>query len=177
MSFSVRSDRSGIEYNGSSVDGLFSQRRNLARPRFLRMLADIARFQIEAPTQAQGVVPDTSVDSFIASCGYGPGFVQDYLTPLGSALWSVPPGRFREFPIRFVVEFLANHGMLRWRRRPVWRVIRGGSCRYVEKLSRPFADSFARRTPVVAVERGKASVRVVDGLGRSGVFGSVRLSV
>ena len=64
-----------------------------------------------------------------------PRFVQDYLAPLGSALWSVPSGKFRQFPIRFVVEFLANHGMLRWKGRPVWRVISGGSCRYVQELS------------------------------------------
>ncbi len=170
MSFSVRSDRSGIEYNGSSLNGLFSQRRNLCRPRFVRMLADIARFQIEAPTQCLAKASSTSVESFVAGGGYGPGFVQDYLIPLGSALWSVPPGKFRQFPMRFVVEFLGNHGMLRWGGRPVWRVIRGGSCRYVEKLARPFATSILHRTPVVALERGKYSVRVVDGAGRSGAF-------
>ena len=109
MSFSVRSDRSGIEYNGSSIDGLLSQRPNLLRPRFLRMPGDIAHFQIEAPTRALGVASDTSVESFAAAGGYGPGFVQDYLTP---------PGKFRKFPIRFVVEFLANHGMPRWKGRP-----------------------------------------------------------
>ena len=170
MSFSVRSDRSGVEYNGSSVGGLFCQRRNLLRPRFLRMLCDIARFQIEAPMQSVGIPPDTSVKSFAAAGSYGPGFLEDYLTPLGSALWSVPPGKFREFPIRFVVEFLANHGMLRWKGRPTWRVVCGGSCRYVQKLSRPFARNIACRTAVVAIERTSDGVRVVDSLGRSGVF-------
>lgn len=170
MSFSVRSDRSGIEYNGSSIDGLFSQRRNMLRPRFLRMLGDIARFQIEAPRQALGTAADTTVGSFVAAGGYGPGFVQDYLTPLGSALWSVPPGKFREFRIRFVVEFLANHGMLQWKGRPTWRVIQGGSCRYVQRLTTPFDGNIARRTAVAAIERGKDSVRVVDSLGRSGAF-------
>lgn len=176
MSFSVRSDRSGVEYNGSSINGLFSQRRNLLRARFLRMLGDIARFQIEAPTRALGLPPDTSVESFLAAGGYGPGFVQDYLSPLGSALWSVPPGTFREFPIRFVVEFLANHGMLRWKGRPVWRVIRGGSCRYVQAVSRRFARSIACQTRVAAVERSKDGARVVDGHGRSGVFDHVILA-
>ena len=176
MSFSVRSDRSGIEYNGSSLNGLFSQRRNLLRARFLRMLGDIARFQVEAPTCAPGMAPDTSVESFLAAGGYGPGFVQEYLSPLGSALWSVPPGTFREFPMRFVVEFLANHGMLRWKGRPVWRVIRGGSYQYVQALSRPFARSIACNTPVAAVERGKDGARVVDGRGRFGVFDHVILA-
>ena len=170
MSFSVRSDRSGIEYNGSSIGGLFSQRRNLLRPRFLRTLGEIARFQMEAPVQALRAAPETSVESFVAKGGYGPGFLEDYLVPLGSSLWSVPPGKFGQFPIRFVVEFLANHGMLRWKGRPVWRVIRGGSSRYVEKLIKPFAASIERRTPVAAVERREDGVWIADGQGRSAVF-------
>lgn len=170
MSFSVRSDRSGIEYCGSSVGSLLVQRRNMVRPRFLRMLGDIARFQIEAPSQARSAARSLSVESFVRAGGYGPGFAEDYLEPLGSALWSVPPGKFRNFPMRFVVEFLDNHGMLRWGRRPLWRVIRGGSCRYVEKLSRPFAERIVRRSPVAAVERRRRSVRLVDGAGRSGRF-------
>ena len=170
MSFSVRSERSGIEYNGSSVTGLFSQRRNIARPRFVRMLADIARFQIEAPSLVRTVFRDASVESFVDVGEYGAGFVEDYLLPLGSALWSVPAGSFRQFPIRFVVDFLDNHGMLRWGRRPQWRVIKGGSCRYVQRLATPFARNILRRTPVVAVERHPASVRLKDASGQTGIF-------
>lgn len=170
MGFSVRSDLSGVEYNGSSVNGLFSQRRNLFRPRFVRMLGDIARFQIEAPRLAASASPDATVEAFVSSGGYGSGFTEDYLVPLGSALWSVPSLRFLQFPIRFVVEFLRNHGMLRWSRRPAWRVIRGGCRRYVERISRPFASSIHCNAPVRAIERRKGCVRVVDSRGRSGRF-------
>ena len=170
MSFSVRSDLSGIEYNGSSVNGLFSQRHNVARPRFLAMLADIARFQIDAPSLATRAARTESVGDFVARGKYGPGFLEDYLIPLGSALWSVPPGRFKDFPIRFVVEFLANHGMLRWGRRPTWRVISGGASRYVERLARPFARNIVRSAPIVAVERRTESVRLVDSSGQRALF-------
>lgn len=170
MSFSVRSDRFGIEYNGSSLNGLFAQRRNACRPRFLRMLGDIARFQIEALALCRRDAAGTSVGAFVSRGGYGPGFVQDYLTPLGSALWSVPPGKFLQFPIRFVVDFLDNHGMLRWGRRPVWRVIRGGSWQYVKRLARPFASRIFRRAPVVALQRSKDRVRLADGSGQSARF-------
>lgn len=120
MSFSVRSDRSGIEFNGASVSGLFCQRRNLIRPRFLRILGDIARFQIEGPAQLRSGGDGQTVADFLAEGGYGPGFADEYLGPLGSALWSVPVGSFRDFPLRFVVEFLENHGMLRWKRCPFY---------------------------------------------------------
>jgi len=41
MSFSVRCDRTGLEWNGSSLNQVFAQRRNLLRPSHWRMLADI----------------------------------------------------------------------------------------------------------------------------------------
>ena len=49
MSFSLTNRRSGLEYNATSLDGLFCQRRNLVSPRFLRMVRDILRFYREAP--------------------------------------------------------------------------------------------------------------------------------
>lgn len=176
MSFSVRSDVSGVEYNGSSVNGLFSQRRNLIRPRFLGMLRDIARFQREAPTLARLVADDTSVESFVTQGRYCRSFVEDYLIPLGSALWSVPQGTFRRFPIRLVVEFLGNHGMLRWSRRPVWRVIRGGSSRYVERISQPFLRNIVPKTPIVAIGRRADGVCVVERSGSCGDFDHVILA-
>ncbi len=36
MSFALTNRRSGLEYNATSLDGLFCQRRNLVSPRFLR---------------------------------------------------------------------------------------------------------------------------------------------
>ena len=176
MSFSVRSDLSGIEYNGSSINGLFCQRRNLARPRFLGMLRDIARFQREAPALAEAAADDTSVESFVTDGKYGRGFVENYLLPLGSALWSVPQGTFRQFPIRLVVEFLGNHGMLRWSGRPAWRVIRGGASRYVKKLSQPFAQSIVLKAPVAAIKRHAHGVRVIERSGAAGEFDHVVLA-
>src|SRR5210317_2023938 len=48
MSFSVRCLRTGLEYQGSSPNGLFAQRRNLLRPSFHRMLLDVIRFNRRA---------------------------------------------------------------------------------------------------------------------------------
>ena len=50
MSFSMRCSRSGLEYQGSSLNGLFAQRANIFRASFHRMLADILRFNRRART-------------------------------------------------------------------------------------------------------------------------------
>jgi len=165
MSFSVRHDGDGVEYNGASLSGLFAQRRNVVRPRFWRMVRDILRFAREAEAALQRIDDSVTVDAWAREHGYSGAFVEWYLVPLGTALWSSPPGVFRAFPMRFVIEFLANHRMLQVTNRPLWRVIRGGSQRYVEKLIAPFRHRIITGAAVRAVTRrpGQVSVDLGDG--------------
>ncbi|MEB3196358.1 MAG: FAD-dependent oxidoreductase [Candidatus Sericytochromatia bacterium] len=159
MSFSVRCARSGLEYNGTSLDTLFAQRRNLFSPSFLGMVREILRFNREGLAQA-GQMPGASVGEWAARHGYSRRFLDHYLIPMGASIWSCPPGQFLQFPVRFVMNFFDNHGMLQVNDRPVWRVIRGGSARYVEALTAPFADRIRRATPVLGVRRLADGVEV-----------------
>jgi predicted NAD/FAD-binding protein len=153
MSFSVRDDRSGLEYNGHSLNTLFAQRLNLLRPRFYRMLADIVRFNREARRLVRNHDDETTVGEFLARHGYSRSFAELYLLPMGAAIWSCPTGTFPQFPIRFIVDFYHNHGLLSVLRRPTWRVIEGGSRTYVEAMTRGFRDRIRLRTPVMGVRR------------------------
>jgi uncharacterized protein len=158
MSFSVRCDDENLEYNGSSLNGVFVQRRNLFRRSFLRMLQDILRFNREATAIAlnpEREAADETVGQFIARHGYSREFAQHYLLPMGAAIWSCPLGVFEDFPIRFIIEFYHHHGLLSLRNRPQWKVIRGGSRRYIEALQRRWGGSVRVRlkTPVTAVRR------------------------
>lgn len=173
MSFSVRCDQTGLEYNGTSVNRLFSQRANLFRPRFYRMVRDILRFNREAQQVMTDSGDDVSVAGYLDANDYGEAFAEKYLVPLGSSLWSCPAGTFRNFPIRFVVEFLSNHAMMQVDGRPTWRVVEGGSQRYVEKLIEPFRDRIRLNTPVRSVQRHADRVRVVDAHGAAGDFDHV----
>jgi predicted NAD/FAD-binding protein len=151
MGFSVRCDQTGLEYNGSSFNGLFALRSNLLRPRFHRMLRDILRFNREAA--ALGTESGQTVGEFLHEFGYGREFAQYYLLPMGAAIWSCPTGTFEQFPIAFVVEFYRNHGLLSITDRPTWRVIEGGSRSYVEALLARFGGPVHLRTPIVRVAR------------------------
>ena len=158
MSFSLRCDRTGLEYNGTSFNGLFAQRRNLVRPSFIRMLRDILRFNREAARMVlQGEWSDcrdeTTVAEFVNFGRYSREFVEHYLLPMGSAIWSCPIGTFAQFPIRFIVEFYQNHGMLNLRDRPVWRVVDGGSRTYVHEILRRFSGRVLKSTPIHRVRR------------------------
>lgn len=153
MSFSVRNDASGLEYNGTSLNGLFAQRRNLVRPGFISMLAEILRFHREAPALLRDDGDESTLGAYLDAHRFRGRFVDDYLVPMGAAIWSTDPARMFDFPARFFVRFLHNHGMLTVNDRPVWRVIRGGSARYVERLVAPFRDRIRLRSPVELIRR------------------------
>ena len=176
MSFSVRCERSGIEWNGSSLNQVFVQRSNLARPAHWRMLADIVRFHREAP-EALATLDDTvSVSAWLTLRGYASGFVNRYLLPLGASLWSCSTERFATFPMRFVIEFLDNHRMLQNNGRPTWRTVVGGSRAYLGPLTAPFADRIRVSSPVERVMRGPGGVAVQLAGGGSETFDEIVLA-
>ena len=168
MSFSVRDEASGLEYNGSTLNTLFAQRRNLLRPSFLGMVKDILRFNREAPqwlVESSGEMP---LGELLARGAYGRAFIDHYVVPMGAAIWSTDASLMMSFPARFFVRFLHNHGMLSVADRPVWRTVTGGSARYVEKLTQPFRHRILLDTPVESVAR-LADAVIVKARGRDAV--------
>lgn len=151
MSFSVRNERTGLEYNGHSLNTLFSQRRNLLRLSFYRLVADILRFNRIALRDDGD--EQMTVGEFLTRRRFSRSFAENYLLPMGAAIWSCPIGTFARFPIRFIVEFYRNHGLLNLTDRPTWRVVTGGSRRYVDAMTRPYRDRIRLRTPVTQARR------------------------
>jgi len=163
MSFSVRNEGSGLEYMGSNLNSLFAQRRNLLRPAFHGMLRDILRFNREAPRL---LAPDSSgsagltLGEFLHRQRYSRPFIDDYIVPMGAAIWSAPPQAIRRMPAVFFVRFFDNHGMLTVNDRPQWRVVSGGSRSYVDKLVAGFRDRIRLNTPVESIRRLKGHVEI-----------------
>lgn len=160
MGFSVRCDRTGIEYNGSSLNGVFTQRSNLWSPRFYRFLADVLRFNREAPRHLAQTSEEMTVGEYLKQHNYCREFANWYLIPMGAAIWSCPTGTFEQFPIRFIIEFYKNHGLLQIWNRPQWRVVQGGSREYVQKLTSPYIDRIRLKCPVQEVTRNGDEVHV-----------------
>ena len=148
MSFSVRSDTSGWEYCGSSLAGLFAQRRNLVRPTFYWMLRDILRFNRLATELLNEEMPaESTLGDFILANVFGREFIENYLLPMGAAIWSAAPGRMLEFPARSFARFFANHGLLSLRDRPQWRTVTGGGGAILTPFSGPVHSMFCRTAP------------------------------
>jgi predicted NAD/FAD-binding protein len=135
MSFSLRCESSGLEYNGTSLNSLFAQRRNLLRPSFLRMIADILRFNTRAKAWLRDTAAaDVTLGEFVAAGGYSRQFVDHYIVPMGRAIWSAEASAMLGFPARFFIGFFDRHGFLNVDDRPVWQTVKGGSREYVRAL-------------------------------------------
>ncbi len=160
MSFSVRSDADDFEYNGATLNALFTQRRNLLRPAFLAMIRDILRFNRRASALLKESGGETPLGEWLAQGRYGRAFIEHYIVPMGAAIWSTDPDAMLAFPARFFLRFLHNHGLLALNDRPEWRVIQGGSARYVERLIAPFRDRIRLQSPVEWIRRLPGSVIV-----------------
>lgn len=160
MSFSVQDPRTGIEYNGSNLNQVFAQRRNLLSPGFWGMLREILRFNSQAlrDLDEQRITADTTLGAYLRENRYGQRFIEHYIVPMGSAIWSMSPGEMQRFPLQFFVRFCKNHGLLSVTNRPQWRVVSGGSRSYVSALSAGFVERIRLNCPVYRVERDLGGV-------------------
>lgn len=155
MSLAVRDERHDLEW-GTNASRLFSQRRNLVKPTFLAMIGEVLRWNRLGQQILAGTVDVDElapVGDVLAERRFSARFFDWYLTPLAAAIWSADPATVDRFPIATFCRFLDNHGMLSLGERPAWRTVTGGSRRYVEALTAPFADRILTGTPVRAVER------------------------
>lgn len=160
MSFSVHSERTGLEYNAGTLNGLFCQRRNLLRPRFYRMVADILRFYRESPALLEGDAQGPALGDYLREHRYSPMFIDEHLIPMASALWSSPSDRVLQFPARYLVQFMANHHMLSAGARPAWRVVKGGSSAYIRALESRWRVEARLSSAVQSVRRVEGGVEI-----------------
>jgi len=177
MSFSVTHRPTGLEYCGSSLNHLFAQRRNLLRPRFWRMLGQINRFNTEAVAAlGDPRYENHTVGDYVRERGYGEDFLQLYLVPMSSAVWSTPPALMLEFPAVTLLRFFHNHGFLGLHTQHPWLTVVNGAKAYVERLTAPFQDLIRLKRGAASVRRTGGRVQVTDVTGHSEMYDQVILA-
>ncbi|RYG01863.1 MAG: NAD/FAD-binding protein, partial [Caulobacteraceae bacterium] len=170
MSFAVSLDEGRFEY---AAPALFAQRRNVFRPRFWKMLAELVRFYRRAPRDIAALKdPDLSLGDYLKSRKFGAAFRDDHLLPMAAAIWSSPAHTLNDYPAEAFIRFCTNHGLLKFVGRPLWRTVEGGSRVYVEKLARAL-DGVRLARPVTRVERVPQGVIVHDAQGGAELFDHV----
>jgi predicted NAD/FAD-binding protein len=173
MSFAVTADAGRFEWKGGgngwreTASGLFAQPRNLLSPSYLWMLRDILKFNTQSiKDQTAGTLAGLTLGEYFKLRKFAPRLLTDYLAPMGAAIWSAPAAEMLDFPAENFVAFFRNHRLLQYDR-PVWRTVKGGSRRYVEKLTSAFRDQLRLGCAVTAIERTSHGVVIRDSHGRS----------
>ncbi|MBP2571524.1 MULTISPECIES: NAD(P)/FAD-dependent oxidoreductase [Agrobacterium tumefaciens complex] len=172
MSFAVSLDNGDFEYSGGTGLGLLAQKRNVLRPRFWAMVADLLRFYRNAPRDLH-LMGNTSLDEYLTHNRYGSAFRDDHLYPMAAAIWSTPAMEVGRYPAAHFIKFCRNHGLLLLRDRPVWRTVVGGSREYVKRITAPFADRIRLSTPVTRIRRLPRGVELTTADGKTARFDDV----
>ena len=181
MSFSVKAAgstaRQTLEWNGSSLNTVFAQRRNILSARFLRMLRDVMRFNKMATALAQSgedAALMQPLGDFLRQHAFSTEFRDWYFLPMIGCIWSCPVTQMLQFPVATMIRFCHNHGLLQVSDRPQWWTVKGGARQYVEKIVAGIADK-RLNTPVRRIERDATGVRVITD-GRAEHFDKVVLA-
>ena len=179
MGFAVSSNNGSLEWAGRTsgiLDGLFARRRNIVSFAHLNMIREMFRFNKSAlADRAAGRLTSESIGAYLDRGGYSRRFRDEYLVPMGAAIWSMPPQSLVEFPADSFIAFFDNHRLLHWNR-PVWRTVTGGSRAYVKKLTAPFADRIRIGTGVTSIQRHDLGVTITDTTGHSERYDQVIIS-
>ena len=136
MSFSASNISSGLVYNATNLNKLFCQRQNLLSPKFYRMIIDIIRFYQSGKKILRHTDDSITANDYFSRNHYSKTFREDHIYPMISALWSTPIALVKFYPIRYLVEYMQAHGMMKLVDRPIWQVLQNGSFEYQHKLKK-----------------------------------------
>jgi predicted NAD/FAD-binding protein len=173
MSFSVKSPRDRLEYNGTSINSLFAQRRNVFRPKFWRMIKGILAFNDECKRLLKFDPTDESLGAFVRRMGFPEELAKYYIKPMTAAVWSCGTKQVEDMPIHFLARFFENHGFLNIDDRPQWYTVMGGSQAYANKIAARLGSSVRLKSPVISVSRLPSGVEVKTKAGDVRTFDQV----
>lgn len=167
MSFSFHNLDTGLQYNGSNLNGLFAQRKNIFRPKYYRFLLEINRFNESAPEHLRNLSPKVTLEEYIRQQNFSEAFVMNFLVPMASAVWSTPAEDMLKFPAITLIRFFHNHGFLGMTTQHTWYTVTGGSRVYMNKIREKIKEAqhpdVFTNLPVTKIATDGRKVKVFTG--------------
>ena len=136
MSFSFSMHDKSFEWSGKNLKTVFTQKRNLFSSKFIKMLFEIHRFnKICKKIIKFGKYNSVeNISQFLNRHKFSEYFINFYLLPMASAIWSTPKNKIEDFPAINLINFFYNHGLLNLVNHFEWYSILGGSKSYIDKF-------------------------------------------
>jgi len=163
MSFSVSVKNSNIEYSGSGLRGLFSNKYNILNFNFLKMLKDVIFFYKSTEKINENEYHDQTLGDFLKSKKMSNYFINFHIIPMVAAIWSMPPDLAQKMPMPLFLNFFKNHGLFRIKNRPEWYTVSGRSKVYVNKVLQTISGKYFKNYQIEKVYRNNNNVRLYYG--------------
>ncbi len=160
MSFGFYDESTALCYAGNNLNGIFAQPKNILKPAFYRMLWDIRRFGKEGESDLGHGGYEATLGKYLSAKKFSQNMINDYLLPMGSAIWSTPPGEIGDFPTESFLSIFKNHGLLDLSDRPQWQTVVGGSHTYIRAFLKSFKGTVKTNQSSVSIARLSNSVKI-----------------
>ncbi|MBY0452831.1 MAG: NAD(P)-binding protein [Bdellovibrionaceae bacterium] len=127
---------------------------------FRKIVSELLKFRkqaaqdIDSKRDLQGVTAGEYFQS------YDPVFVDHFVWPLTSAIWSLAEGQMRDYPIATLLEYFDNHQLIRGKSEKKWRTFDGSSQVYVDAFMKKFNGIVRLNLPIQSVKRTEWGVEI-----------------
>tara|TARA_B100000686_G_scaffold1150_1_gene1318 strand:+ start:4525 stop:5769 length:1245 start_codon:yes stop_codon:yes gene_type:complete len=163
MSFSVSVKGSDIEYSGKGLNGVFSNRKNLFKPKFIKMFFEIISFYNNCEKLNLDINNKSKLGEYLEKLKISDYFIKYHIIPMVSAIWSMPPYEASQMPLRFFLNFFKNHGLFKFKNRPQWYTVSKRSKSYVDKIVRQISGEHFKNYPINKITRNTQGIKIFYG--------------
>jgi predicted NAD/FAD-binding protein len=174
MTFSFYDQQTDYGYAGNGLTTLFPSLSYYFKPKHLSFVWDLVRFaRIGYRDLNSGYLEGKSLGKYCKKRRFGKAFLNNYLYPMGAAIWSSPIEEMHRFPAQPYLHFLENHGLLRLTNRPQWKFVKGGSRSYVQAMLRQFDHAPRLNAAPAGIRRHDQGVTLISHEGETLEFDHV----
>jgi len=163
MSFSVKVEGSSIEYCGRGLNGIFTNKKNLFKPKFIKMFFEIISFYNNCEKMNIDINDKSTLGEYLKKIKISEYFIKYHLIPMVSAIWSMPPYESSQMPLKFFLNFFKNHGLFKLKNRPQWYTVTNRSKSYVDKIVNQISGEHFKNYPINKIIRNKQDLKIFYG--------------
>ena len=163
MSFSVTVENSDLEYCGKGLGGIFSNKKNLFNPKFLKMFFEILSFYKNCEKIEIKKISSITLGEYLTEIKISDYFINYHIIPMVSAIWSMPPYEAKQMPLSFFLSFFKNHGLFKIKDRPQWFTVANRSKTYVDKIIAQVSGEHFKNYNINKITRNDLGVKIFYG--------------
>ncbi len=163
MSFSVSNKIPFVEYSGKSFFSLFTNLRNLFSLKFYKMLFEIKRlYSICNQFNIDNRNKNLTVEQFLKEYNFSNYLKNYHILPMISSIWSSDVEDVKNFPLITFINFFKNHALFKFKNRPQWKYVYGGSNMYIKKLINLKLFNYYTNFNIQKIIREDNKIKIID---------------